>query len=36
VDISAESAKSVPFAEPVKSDEQRWIELGWMTAPGTE
>jgi hypothetical protein len=35
-DISAESAKSVPFAEPVKGDEQRWIELGWMTAPGTE
>jgi hypothetical protein len=35
-DISAESAKSVPFAEPVKSDERRWIELGWMTAAGTE
>jgi hypothetical protein len=35
-DISAESAQSVPFAEPVKSDEQRWIELGWMTAPEPE
>jgi hypothetical protein len=35
-DISAESAKSVPFAEPVKSDERRWIELGWMTAPRPE
>jgi hypothetical protein len=27
-----ESAESIPFAEPVKSDEQRWIEQGWMTA----
>jgi hypothetical protein len=35
-DISAESAKSVPFAEPVKSDERRWIELGWMTAQRPE
>ena len=35
-DISAESAESIPFAKPVKSDEQRWIELGWMTAAGTE
>ncbi|MCC2662792.1 MAG: hypothetical protein K0S35_714, partial [Geminicoccaceae bacterium] len=35
-DVSAESAESTPFAEPVKSDEQRWIERGWMTAPKTE
>ena len=35
-DISAESGKSIPFAEPVRGDEQRWIDLGWMTAPGTE
>lgn len=35
-DISAESTESIPFAEPEKSDEQRWIELGWMTAAGTE
>jgi hypothetical protein len=34
--ISAESAQNVPFAEPVKGDEQRWIERGWMTAGGTE
>jgi hypothetical protein len=34
--ISAESAESIPFAEPVKSDEQRWIEQGWMTPAGTE
>jgi hypothetical protein len=35
-DVSAESAESIPFDEPVKSDEQRWIDLGWMTATGTE
>jgi hypothetical protein len=35
-DISAESVESIPFAKPVKSDEQRWIDLGWMTAPRTE
>jgi hypothetical protein len=35
-DVSAESAESKPFAEPVKGDERRWIDLGWMTAPGTE
>jgi hypothetical protein len=35
-DISAESGKSIPFAEPVRGDEHRWIDLGWMTAPGTE
>jgi hypothetical protein len=34
--ISAESAESIPFAEPVKSDEQRWIEQGWITAAETE
>ena len=34
-DVSAESSQSVPFAKPVKSDEQHWIEQGWMTAPGT-
>jgi hypothetical protein len=35
-DISAESAESIPFAKPVKSDELGWIEKGWMTAAGTE
>ena len=35
-DISAESIKSVPFAEPVKSDEGTWIKKGWMSTPGTE
>jgi hypothetical protein len=35
-DFSAESAESVPFAKPVKSDEQGWIKKGWMTAAGTE
>ena len=35
-DFSAESAESIPFAKPVKSDEQGWIEKGWMTAAGTE
>jgi hypothetical protein len=35
-DISAESADSIPFAEPVPSDEQRWIEQGWITVVGTE
>jgi hypothetical protein len=35
-DISAESAESTPFAEPVKGDERTWIKKGWMTAAGTE
>jgi hypothetical protein len=35
-DISAEATESIPFAEPEKSDERRWIEQGWMTAAGTE
>lgn len=35
-DISAESAESIPFAEPEKGDERQWIERGWMTAAGTE
>ena len=35
-DISAESAESIPFAKPVKSDQQRWIDLGWLTPAGTE
>ncbi len=34
--ISAESAESIPFAEPVDSDEQSWIERGWMTSAGTK
>ena len=35
-DISAQSAQSVPFAEPVQSDERHYIEKGWMTTPRTE
>ena len=35
-DFSAESAESIPFAKPVKSDEQGWIKKGWMTTPGTD
>ena len=35
-DISAESAESIPFAEPEKGDERQWIERGWMTAPAAE
>ena len=34
--ISAESAETVPFADPVKGDERKWIEKGWMTAARTE
>ena len=34
--IAGASAESIPFAEPVPSDEQHWIERGWMTVAGTE
>jgi hypothetical protein len=30
------SAESIPFAEPVPSDEQHWIEQGWLTVVGTK